>query len=106
MISLLILLAAGLWSFYITLLLDRPDLATIVPPDLEPIVHASFAIILLATTLAWSWIEIKTSKSWLKHGLGIYLRNLIVISLGVALIIFTCREVVHGLDPTGHQPLW
>ncbi len=97
---------ASLWSFYVALLLDRPDLAKVVPPDFVLPVHAIFAVVLLMIVARLSFTEIRRSKSWMRHGIGIYTRNLVVIGLGVVLMIFTCREVLNGVDPSGTRALW
>lgn len=107
MIALLTLLLCGAWAFYIALLIDRPDLAaTIVPAGDMLVVNAVFAVFFLITVYRLSHLEISRSKSMIRNGPGIYLRNLVVIGLGVGLIVFACREVLHGVDPTGRRALF
>ena len=102
---LLLLIVGGLWAFYVTLLLDRPDLAHVVPDQYAVVVHVGFGLFFLWIVYAWSDVEIRTSKSWWRNGPGIFLRNLVVIGLGVGLLVFTCREVLHGVDPTGRADM-
>lgn len=104
---LIALIGGGLWAFFIALQLDRPDLAVkLVPEASQILVHGGFVVFLLWVVYVFSHREIRSSKSWWRHGPGIYLRNLVVISLGVVLLIFTCREVLNGVDPTGTRALW
>ncbi len=104
MILLLFILIAAAWAFYATLLAERPDLAvTLIPTQYETLINTTFAIILLAAVLKFSWREIRTSSG---NSLKIYLRNLVVISLGIALLIFTTHEILNGLDPTGRRRLF
>ena len=103
---LILLILAGAWSFYLALIIDRPDLAKIVPPDLSPFVHGAFVLLLLWTLWQVTFPEIRTaSKKW-RYGPQITLRNLVVLCLGIALLLFASREVLHGMDPTGHKALW
>lgn len=100
------LIVGGAWAFYVALLLDRPDMAQTLAPPWPMALHVVFAVVFLATVYRYSHREIATSKSWWRHGPGIYLRNLVVLGLGMALILFTCREVLGGVDPSGVRQLW
>jgi hypothetical protein len=106
MIFLLLLILAGAYSFYIALLIDRPDLAKIVPPDLSPFVHGAFVVLLLWTLWRVTYPEIRTANRKWRYGPTITLRNLIVLCLGLALLLFASREILNGMDPSGHRKLW
>ena len=103
---LLLVLIGGAWSFYATLLMDRPDLAAIVVPPWDTAAHAGFALFMVVMVYRLSHREIMTSKSAWKWGPWIYLRNFAVISLGILLLIFISHTVLHGVDPTGARKLW
>jgi len=102
----LALLLATLWSFYVALLLDRPDLAKAVMPPWDKIAHGAFGVVLLRAVVGLSWDEIKHAKSWRAHGLGIVLRNSLVTLLGIGFLVFTCRAVLDGIDHTHLRKLW
>jgi hypothetical protein len=94
------------WTFYVALLIDRPDMAATVTEPWPKIIHAVFAIVLLRTVYGLSADEIKlTDRPW-RRAPGIWLRNLIVAGLALALMLFACREVLNGIDPTGLRRLW
>ncbi len=103
---LLMLILAGAWSFYAALLIDRPDLARIVPPDLAPFVHVAFGLLVLWTLWRVTFPEVRTASRRWRYGPSIALRNLVVLALGMALLIFASREILNGMDPTGHKALW
>ena len=100
------LLLGGAWAFYAALLLDRPDLARIVPEPYPLVVHGLFVVLLLWAVARVSSPEIRSASSAWRHGPMIFLRNLVVVSLGVVLLVFTSREILHGIDPTGVRPIW
>jgi hypothetical protein len=102
---LLLLILAGAWSFYLALLIDRPDLAKIVPPDLSPFVHGAFVLLLLWTLWRVTFPEVRTASRPWRYGPMITLRNLMVLCLGM-LLLFASREILNGMDPTGHKALW
>jgi hypothetical protein len=94
------------WTFYIALLIDRPDLAATVLEPWPKVIHGVFFIVLMRTLYGVSADEIRLSKGRFLRAPSIWLRNLIVVGLGLALMLFTCREVLNGVDPTGLRKLW
>ncbi len=94
------------WTFYMALLIDRPDLAAAVTEPWPKIIHGVFLIVLLRTVYGLSAGEVHYAANRLRHAPVIWLRNLVVTLLGVLLMLFTCREVLNGLDPTGVRDLW
>jgi len=102
----LVLLVGGAWAFYVALLIDRPDMAATIPEPFPNAFHIAFAVFMVVMVYRLSHGEIITSKQWAKHGLGIYMRNFVVVMLGIGLLLFTCREVLHGVDPSGMRKLW
>lgn len=100
------MVASFVWTFYVALLIDRPDLARTVHEPWPLVIHVGFVVVFLLSAYRFSHREIVSSTSWWRHGPGIYVRNLVVIGLGVGLILFTCREVLHGVDPSGVRKLW
>ncbi len=94
------------WAFYATLLLDRPDLAQAVVAPWDQIAHAAFALLLIRTVVGVSWDEIRSSRPEWRVASGVLLRNLVVMLLGEALLVFTSRAILNGIDPTHHRPLW
>ena len=96
----------GAWAFYVALLIDRPDMAATIHEPFPNAFHIAFAVFMLVMVYRLSHREIMTSKQWAKYGIGIYLRNFVVVMLGIALLLFTCREVLNGVDPTGVRKLW
>ena len=94
------------WTFYITLLIDRPDLAATVTEPWPKVIHGVFLIVLIRTLYGVSADEIRLTKGRIFRAPGIWLRNLIVIGLGLLLMWFTCHWVLNGVDPTGQRKLW
>ena len=105
MILLVFLLVAAGWSVLVALLLDRPDLAAAIPPPYQTAAHAAFALMLLVVVIRASIGEVRGNSSGARS-VAIFLRNLVVIGLGVALMLFTCREILHGVDPTGTRHIF
>lgn len=94
------------WAFYAALLLDRPDLAAVVPRPYGTAIHIGFIAFFLGLTFLLSWQEMRRTTAWWINGPKIYLRNTVVIGLGVVLLVYGSRILVDGIDPTGHQALW
>ncbi len=94
------------WTFYIALLIDRPDLAAAVVEPWPKIIHGVFLIVLLRTVYGLSAGEVRYASSKFRNAPVIWLRNLVVTALGVLLMLFTCRELLNGLDPTRVRDLW
>jgi hypothetical protein len=103
---LIMLLAGGAWSFFAAILMFRPDLAHIVPEQYQPAVHIAFGLFLVWMAGNLSWPEIRTAARPWRYGLQILLRNLAVLGLGVALLVFISHELLHGMDPTGQRAMW
>lgn len=94
------------WTFFVALLIDRPDLAATVPEPWPRVIHSVFLIVLVLAVFSVSATEVRMTKGRLFRAPAIWLRNLIVLGLGLALMLFTCREVLNGVDPTGLRKLW
>lgn len=100
------LLIGAVWSFYATLLMDRPDMAATIHDPYPMILHGIFALVLLRTVWGVSAVEISLSKRPILGAPGVWLRNLIVLALGLALMVFTWHELLHDIDPSGVHRLW
>ncbi len=94
------------WTFFVALLIDRPDLAATVPQPWPQVIHGVFLIVLARTLYGVSATEIRLTHGGFSRAPRIWLRNLIILGLGLTLMVFTCREVLNGIDPTGHRALW
>ncbi len=70
------------------------------------VIHIGFLVFFLAAVLSLSFQEIRNASAQWVNGPKIYLRNIGVIALGVGLLIFASREVLHGVDPSGVRHLW
>jgi hypothetical protein len=100
------LILGSAWAFYEALVIDRPDLAAIIHEPYGTIIHIAFAVFFLALTFVLSFQEMRRSKSWWINGPKIYLRNAVVIGLGVVLLVVMSRWLLDGIDHTGHRALW
>jgi len=105
--NLLVASLVGLgWTFFVALLIDRPDMAATVHEPWPKVIHGVFLVVLVLFVYGASANEIRLTKGRFFRAPAIWLRNLIVIGLGLALMLFTCREVLNGVDPTGARKLW
>lgn len=100
------LIIGSAWAFYEALILDRPDLAAIIHKPYATMIHIAFAVFFLGLVFILSWPEIYNSINRWINGPKIYLRNTIVVGLGVVLLLYGSRILLNGIDPTGHRALW
>jgi hypothetical protein len=100
------LIIGSAWAFYEALILDRPDLAAVIHDPYATIIHIAFAAFFLGLVFVLSWQEMHRPTRWWITWPKIYLRNTIVMSLGVVLLIYGSRILLNGIDPTGHRAVW
>ncbi len=103
---LLALLVGLVWTFYVTLLFDRPDMAATIRDPWPNVIHGVFAIVLLRTIWGISVDELRASKSRWFGAPAVWLRNLFVLAMGLAVMAFTWHLLLQGIDPSGLRPLW
>ena len=106
MILLLMLLIGSAWAFFIALELDRPDLIAFLPTQHQLYTHGGFIAALVVVVVYVSWFELTHDKLTVLQSTKLLTRNCIVLGLGVVLLIFISRELLHGIDPTGRAPIW
>ncbi len=94
------------WTFYATLLFDRPDLAATIQPPWPNVIHGVFALVLLRTVWGVSVDELRASNTRWYGAPAVWLRNLFVLAMGLAVMAFTWHLLLQGIDPTGHRRLW
>jgi hypothetical protein len=103
---LLLLLIGGGWAFLAALLLDRPDQIAFLPETTRLYLHIGFVCFMLIAMVRVSRAELSHAiKPW-RYGPQILLRNLAILCVGVVLLIFVSRELLHGIDPSGHRAIW
>lgn len=100
------LMIGAAWAFFAGLILDRPDLAAVIREPYATGIHIAFGVFFLSLVFVLSFHEIRMSKARWINGPKIYLRNAVVMGLGVVLLIYGSRILLNGIDPTGHRALW
>ncbi len=102
----LMLLVGGLWSFFVAVILDRPDQITFLPHSTVTALHVGFAVFILLTTFTLARAEIRNVLNPWRNGPVIMLRVMAILAAGEVLMIFISRELLHGIDPSGLHKLW
>ena len=100
------LIIGAAWAFYEGLVLDRPDLAAVIHEPYATGIHIVFGVFFLSLAFVLSFEEIRRSRAWWFNGPKIYVRNAVVMALGVVVLIYGSRILLNGIDPTGHRALW
>ncbi len=106
MVILIIIGIAAGWAFFLALLIDRPDLLVELPQHAQIRLHIFFAAFFVVTLIVFCWRQIADADSPWKNGVTIVVRNALVMVAGLALLVFISRELLHGIDHTGHHKLW
>jgi hypothetical protein len=103
---LLALLVGLAWTFLVTLTFERPDMARTIPAPWPNVMHGVFAVVLLLTVWGVSAEELRRSSARWSNAPGVWLRNLFVLAMGLAVMVFTWHLLLQGIDPTGVRRLW
>jgi len=106
MFIILMFLCGCAGSFYVALILDRPDLLVKLSHDRQMQLDIFFAAAYVLTIIRLAWRQIAEAHLPWQNGFSIVMRNVLTISAGVALLIYISHLLLNGIDHTGHRQLW
>jgi hypothetical protein len=99
-------LAGAIWSFFLALQIERPDLIAFLPQQNQLVIDALFFAVGFIFTVNISRFEISDKQLSFVGAFKLVMRNLVVIGLGLGMLVFISRELLHGIDPTGRIKIW
>ena len=106
MVILIILAIAAGYAFYLALLIDRPDLLVALPLLAQTRLHMFFAGFFVLVLIVFCWRQVAHAANPWQNAWTIIFRNALVMVACLALQVFVSRELLHGIDHTGHRKLW
>ncbi len=102
---LMMVLLGAIWAFCIAMQIERPDLIAFIPVTNQLAIDGAFFALLVLAVVYVSWFEITNNHFTPMQIIQLLMRNLMILSLGVGLLVFTSTELLNGLDPTGRAPI-
>jgi len=106
MFFILIFLSGCAASFYLALLMDRPDLLVKFSHDRQTQLQIFFAVVYVLTIGRLAWQQIRDAHMPWQNGFSIVMRNVLAITGGLALLVYISHLLLNGIDHTGHRQLW
>jgi hypothetical protein len=91
-----LLVLGGAYATYLDLWWERPS-ALIALAQWDPVIHGAAGFLLLSTALMSTVAELRARHNRWWEGAGPFLRNCVVLLLGLALLVFISHTVLSAM---------